>query len=242
MQYITISILFLFLFTSCKSINIFQKDSSNNKDSSSFELLDQNYAHVLVPDDKLSLSIWNHDDLSIGSVYSIYNTNESFGKWILIESDSTASIPYAGPLKIAGLTINEAETKVAKKLAAYVKNPIVELRVLNREVTILGEVNAPGNYLLEKELNTLVEYIGKAQGLNFYADSKNIQVIRNDISYTVDLTSLSDFNKKNIYLQARDIIYIPAKKGKKLDMKAPILIPFASVLTSIGVLISVLSK
>ncbi len=240
MHYTTLCL--LLLITSCKSINIFQPNNKNDKDSTSFEMLSQNYEHILVPDDKLSLSIWNHDDLSIGSVYSIYNTNESFGKWILLEADSTAAIPYTGPLKIAGLTLNEAEILIAKKLAEYVKNPIVELRVLNREVTILGEINAPGNYLLEKELNTLVAYIGKAQGLNFYADAKKIQIIRNEVSYEVDLTSLADFHNKNIYLQSRDIIYVPSKKGKKLDMKAPVLIPFASLLTSIGVLISVLSK
>ncbi len=235
-------ILIAILLSSCKSINILQNTTKNQDEDSTFSLLTKSYEHILSPDDKLSISIWNHDDLSIGSVFSIYNTNESFGKWILIEADSTAAIPYTGPVKIGGLTLSEAETIVAERLAEYVKNPIVEIRVLNREVTILGEVNAPGNYLLEKELNTLIEYIGKAQGLNFYANAEKVQVVRDNISYEIDLTTLSSFAEKNIYLQARDIIYVPSKKGKKLDMKAPILIPFASLLTSVGVLISVVSK
>jgi polysaccharide export outer membrane protein len=215
MRYFILTILSLSLITSCKTANIFQVENDKDKAPVSFEMLDQNYEHVLAPDDKLSLSIWNHDDLSIGSVYSIYNTNESFGKWILIESDSTAAISYAGSLKLAALTINKAEKLIAEKLSEFIKNPIIELRVLNREITILGEVNAPGNYLLEKELNTLVEFIGKAQGLSFYADSKKNQIISNEVSYAVDLTSLDGFQQKNIYLQARDIIYIPSKKGKK---------------------------
>ena len=238
-----IHIFFLaFLITSCKTVNIFQTNDEHIQESDTFVLLTVNYQHTLTADDKLSLSIWNHDDLSVGSVYSIYNTNESFGKWLLIKKDSTASIPYIGDMKLAGLTILEAENLVADSLKTYIKKPIVEIKVLNKEVTILGEVKSPGNYLLEKESNTLVEYIGKAEGLNFYADTKKIQIIRDEIPYIIDLTQLEEFNTKNIYLKANDIIYIPSKKGKKLDMKAPVLIPFASLLTSLGVLISVLSN
>lgn len=235
-------ILIVILLVGCKNANIFQEKRWFNKDKPEFELLTNNYEHVLRPDDKVSVSIWNHDDLSVGSVFSIFNTNESYGKWLLIESDSSLAIPYVNSIKVAGLTLSEAEAYVAEKLSEFVKDPVVELRVLNREVTILGEVNAPGNYLLEKERNTLVEYLGKAQGLNFYADSDRIKVIRNDVSYEINLTQFADFDYKNIYLQAHDIIYIPSKKGKKLDMKAPILIPFASLLTSIGVVISVITK
>jgi len=224
--------------TACKTVNIFKAEEQEE----SFELLTKSYEHILAPDDKLSVSIWNHDDLSIGSLFSIYNTNESFGKWLLIEPDSTASIPYIGATKIGGLTISQAEASITEQLGEFIKNPIIEIRVLNREVTVLGEINAPGNYILEKELNTLVEYIGKAQGLTFYANSKNIQVIRDNVSYPIDLTTLNSFSEKNIYLQTKDIIYIPSKKGKKLDLKAPVLIPFASLLTSVGVLISVISK
>ena len=236
-----IYIITLAFLCSCKTVNIFQvnKKEAQNQD---FLLLTADYEHQLKPDDKLSISIWNHDDLSVGSVFSIYNTNESFGKWVLIEKDSTAAIPSVGALKIGGMTISDAEKVVAEKVGEYVKNPIVEIRVLNREVTILGEINAPGNYLLEKELNTLVEYLGKAQGLNFYADTRNIQIIRDEVSHCVDLSLLESFATKNIYLQSGDIVYVPSKKGKRLDMKAPVLIPFASLLTSVGVLISVVSQ
>ena len=234
-------ILIIFL-TSCKTINLFQSNGDALKDIVLFEILEKNYEHKLAPDDKVSLSIWNHDDLSIGSVYSIYNTNESFGKWILIKHDSTASIPFIGRMNLVGFTVAQAESIIIDSLKTYIKNPIIEIKILNKEVTVLGEVKSPGNYLLEKESNTLIECIGKAQGLNFYADTKRIQIIRDDIPYIIDLTQLESFNKKNIYLKANDIIYIPSKKGKKLALKSPVLIPFATLLTSIGVFISVVSK
>jgi len=238
MKFLICTLLIVFL-SSCKNANLFQSNGDADSNLAIFEALGKHYEHILVPDNKISLSIWNHDDISIGSVYSIYNTNESFGKWILIKHDSTASIPFIGVMNLVGLTVAKAESIIIDSLKTYVKDPIIEIKVLNKEVTILGEVKSPGNYLLEKESNTLIEYLGKAQGLNFYADTKHIKVIRNDIPYLVDLTQLESFNQKNIYLKANDIIYIPSKKGKKLALKSPILIPFASLLTSIGILISV---
>jgi len=232
----------LVFLSSCGSLNIFQGRAESKGDIEAFDMLTKNYAHVLAPDDKLSVSVWNHDDLSIGSAFSIYNSNEAFGKWILIEADSTGSIPYVGSIKLGGLTLSQAENLIAEKMSEYIKKPIVELRVLNREVTILGEVIAPGNYVLEKELNTLVEYVGKAQGFGFYANTKAIQVIRDDVAYKIDLTRLEEMQYKNIYLKADDIIYVPSKKGKSVDMKAPVLIPVASLLTSVSVMITVLKN
>ena len=236
-----ITITFIISIVSCQNQNLFQTtDSIDN--TVSFQLLSADYQHILAPDDKLSIGIWDHDDISIGSPFNIYNTHESFGKWILIENDSMADLPFIGSTKIAGLTLNEAEDLISYKLSEFIKNPIVELKVLNREVTLLGEIVKPGNYKLDKEANTLIEFIGKAEGLTNYADPKKIQVIRNSISYQVDFSKMDEFQKQNLYIKSKDIIYIPAKKGKLLDMKAPLLIPVASLLTSVGVLISVLSK
>lgn len=236
----TIAILLFSLFLcSCSSVNLFQSDATKDNN---FRVLTQQYQHILAPDDKISISVWNHDDLSVGSSFSIYNTHESFGKWILIEKNNTATIPYIGIDTLGGLTLKQAEERIAKKLSKNLQKPIVEIKVLNREITVLGEVKSPGNYIIEKELNTLIEAIGKAEGINYYGNSKEIKIIRNNKSYVVDLTDMDDFEKNNIYLQAKDIVYIPSKKGKKIDLKAPVIIPFASLITALGIIFSVLNK
>ncbi|NJB82458.1 polysaccharide biosynthesis/export family protein [Wenyingzhuangia aestuarii] len=235
--------LFLILTTtlllfSCKTVNLFEGQET----AQNFEYLTPDSEHILKPDDKISVSVWNHDDLSIGSSFSIYNTNESFGKWVLIKKDSTATIPYIGKRKIAGLTIKQAEKQVERILSKNIQDPIVEIKVLNREITILGEVKSPGNYLLEKERFTLVEAIGKAEGINFYGNVKRIKVIRNNNTLIVNLNKVNQLSQKNIYLQAGDIVYIPSKKGKQTDLKAPSIIPFASLITAFGIIYSVLKK
>lgn len=236
---IPLNIFLIFLISSCNNAQLFQyKGDYIRENIASFEYLESTYSHILSPDDKLSLSVWNHDDLAIGSAYSIYNTNESFGKWILIDQDSIATLPFIGKIKIAGLTIADAEKIITSKMSVTIKNPIVKLKVLNREVTVLGEVISPGNYQLEKESNSLIEVFGKSEGFNFYSNTKRIVIIRNGNACKIDLTQLSTFEKNNILIRNEDIIYVPSKKIKALQLNSPILIPFATALTSVGIIIS----
>jgi polysaccharide export outer membrane protein len=221
---------------------LFQLDKTIDDSAILFKKLGPDFEPVILPDDKLSISVWNHDDKSVGSAFSIYNTNESFGKWVMVEKDSTVKVPQIGAMKLGGLTLPEAEKIIALKFSETIKNPIVEMKILNAEVTILGEVVKPGKYLLERDINSLVELIGRSEGMTSFAKSSQIQVIRDNICYKIDLTKMNQFEASNIYLKSRDIVYVPAAKTKKLHERAPTLIPFATMLTSVGVLISVLSK
>jgi len=157
----------------------------------------------------------------------------------MIDMEGNIDVPQLGKIAVGGLTLNEAEKLIAEKLTAYINDPIVVVKVLNREVTVLGEVRTPGNFTLEKERNTLLELIGKAEGFEGYANLKKVSIMRNDDQLVVDLTEMTELQKMNLIVQNGDVIYIPSRKGKVLDKKAPTLIPFASVLTSAAIVTSI---
>jgi polysaccharide export outer membrane protein len=206
------------------------------------ELLDMDtaYAHIIRPDDKISLSIWNHDDLSIGSIYSIYNSNESYGKWLLIDKDGKAELPKLGAVKISGLTAEQASNKLMALYGKHISNPVIIVKVLNKKVSVYGEVKSPGNYLLEKEYTSISELIGMAEGFSDYAHLKKVRLVRDNVSYNINLKRMDDYLLHNLPVHAGDIIIIPAKKGKTLDQKAPTLIPFSSALTALVLVVSIL--
>lgn len=228
------------LAASCSNVNLFSKASNKKGGHEEFMALDRTYESKIKPDDKLSISIWDHDNISIGSAYSIYNTNEAFGKWILVEKDGTVKIPQLGELNLGGFTLSSAEDTLTQLFSKTIKNPIIEIKILNAEISVLGELNSPGTYKLEKEINTLVEVISRAEGLTSYAKKKKIQIIRDNVAYTVDLTKMSNYQEANIILRSGDVLYVPAVKSKALHERAPTIIPFATLLTSVAVLISVL--
>lgn len=198
------------------------------------------YEYTIRPDDKLTLSIWNHDNLSVGSLFSIYNSNEAYGKWVLVDTTGHVNLPQLGMVPVEGMSVRQLADTLTRRYAEYLVDPIIVVKVLNREVTILGEVKSPGNYILEKEVNGLYELIGRAQGLTAYSDVKHVQVIRKDTSYIVNLSQLTP--EYSLNLESDDILYIPSKRGKIIDQKAPTIIPFASAITAAAVFFSVFNK
>ncbi len=220
---------------SCRSTYMLDKQRDQVQ---SIDQMTPQSTYKLKADDKISLSIWNHDDLSIGSIYGIYNSNEVYGKWEMINSEGTVSLPMIGNIKIEGLSISEAEQKLSEHYKKHIQNPIIDLKILNHSVSILGEVRDPGNYPIEKQENRLLEYIAKAGGTNFYANTKSVLLIRDNKTYQLNLNRADQIQKTNLLLKHGDVIHIPSSKGKKLDKKAPTLIPFASVLTTIALVFS----
>jgi polysaccharide export outer membrane protein len=202
--------------------------------------------HIIAADDKISLSIWNHDDLSIGSVYGIYNSNEVYGKWVLVDKDGYAALPKIGRVRMAGLTIQQATDNVRDLYKTTIVDPIITLRVLNKDVTVLGEVRSPGIYSLEKEHTTLTYILGKAGGLDYFGDARRVTVIRgndqNKKEFIVDFTKLSTIEKDNLYVRSGDIVYIPAYKRKNFEKETPAIVPIASLLSSMAIVASLLLK
>ena len=237
------AVIIVIAMSSCSSTNLFE--SSKNKLSPIQELKDHKpSAYRIRKDDKISVSIWNHDEMSVGSVFGIYNSNEVYGKWVLVEQTGDIQLPKIGTIHAEGNTIQQLQDELKTSYAKFVVDPIIVVKVLNRTVTVLGEVKDAGTFLLEKEYNTLVELLGRAGGLNFYADQRKVKLIRKvgilEKEYELNLAKLNDYDLHQIHLLADDVIYVPTKKGKALDKKAPILIPFTSVITSLGIVFSLL--
>ena len=232
------------LLTSCATQNLFQNQKHSSFISDSIPM--SRVEHILKPDDKVTISIWNHDDLSIGSLFGVYNSNEVYGKWIIIDQNGEVDLPQIGKLKLGGLTTKNAEDSLRKKYSKLIVDPVIVLKVINMEITVLGEVFKPGTYTIDKDFNTVIELLGKAGGLDFYANKKQIHIIRGEGTtakkFVLDLTSMENYKQNNLVLESGDIIFVPMRKGKMIDKKAPVIIPFATALTATLVLISFLKK
>ena len=230
-------VLFSFLH-SCKIENMLETtggeyDEQLVRDS----LIGNSYVHVLEPDDKINLSIWDHDELSVGSIYSIYNANEVYGRWLLIDEDGYASLPRLGKIKLAGFTLSQAEKYLAGLYGKYLKYPIIEIQLLNNDVTVLGEVLHPGKYTINKERPSVVEVIAEAGGFDFYADKKNVKLIRHSADtsyqYVLDFTEMPPYFDQNLNVHSGDFIYVPAKNAKLTDKRVSVIIPFTAIVSSV---------
>ena len=201
---------------------------------------------VLEVGDKITLSIWNHNDLSIGSVNSVYTSNEATGKWLQLDGEGKVNIPKLGRIQLKGLTVKEANYFLEQQYSNILKDPIINIRVLNHYVTILGEVTNPGRYSLDNESISLVELLGEARGLTAYSQNESIEIVRivngQSIKLTVNLTDLASLPEKNINLQPDDIIHVGANKAKSNDRNLGKISLITSIVTGIAVIASVFAK
>lgn len=141
----------------------------------------------------------------------------SQGQTYLVEDDGTVALPVIGHIKVAGLTRFEAEKQIESLYRKnLLKDPIIEVNLVNLKITLLGEIKTQGNYPLVKEQTTLVDMIGAAGGLTDRANEKNIKIIRgskaNPQILHFDLSNVKTLSDPQLVLQNNDIVYVEQSK------------------------------
>lgn len=228
----------IMLFSSCKTQNYFQGTKQAERIDSSFYNVSSDWQYSIRKNDKISISIWNNDEISIGSIYGIYNSSEGYGKWVMVDGRGNIPIPEMGDLHVEGLTVLAMKDTLVNMLSKTIVRPVVDIKILNREVTILGDVKNAGKIHLEKENNTLVDVLGQAGDIEMYGNKAKVQVIRTvnkEVhSISIDLTKMNAFGADNIQIMPGDIVYVPSRKSKEWDKRAgSTIIPAASAVTTL---------
>lgn len=234
----------ILLLDSCKTQNLFhfspEKENEEIKLDSIFRYR-ADYQHIIEIDNKVNISVWGQDELSIGSVYGIYNSNEVYGKWLMVDANGNIEIPKIGTMMVKGMTLPMLKDSIKNLISQWIANPIVDVKVMNKEITLLGEFRNPAVIHVDKDNNSLLELVAKAGGFEYYANLKSIKVLRQDGTKVkvanIDLTIASDEGARNIQLRPGDIIIAPSKKNKEFDKRISTIIPIATSATSAAILI-----
>ncbi|WP_394972438.1 polysaccharide biosynthesis/export family protein [uncultured Croceitalea sp.] len=241
---ILISILIL---SSCAS----KKDVVYFQDSKDFEtLVNQNsYTTKFKVDDVISIYISTlNPEASVP--FNLFRGADEGGVRpeqvdYIIDKDGEIDFPVIGKIKIAGLSSEELRSSLRGKLADYLKDPIINIRLKNFTVTVLGEVNNPGAYRVNGEQITILEALGLAGDLTIKGLRNNILVIRDfdgtKVHTRIDLTTKEALKSPVYYLTQNDVIYIEpnnsAITSSNLDNRASIWVSIASVLITSSVLL-----
>ena len=141
---------------------------------------------------------------------------------VRVFEDGTISLPLLGELSLAGFTVREAESEIARILSSkgLVNDPQVSIFVASSVkggVTVQGAVKKPGVYDLFGQ-KTLLEILGRAGGLNRErgaeililrdTGSESQQSIQIDASRLVEEGDIS----LNIELEPGDIVMVPVSR------------------------------
>ena len=160
----------------------------------------------------------------------------------LVDKDGYVELPILGRLKLEGLTTVEAKEAVRKTALRVYKDPVVNVRIANFMITILGQVNRPGRYVVGTEKINIIDALGLAGDLHIMGKRQNVMIIREEngksVFTRVNLNSTDVFQSEYFYLQSGDKIYVEPLKAQAragtTDQRTQTLVTIAVSLISIG--------
>lgn len=154
-----------------------------------------------------------------GTVASI--TGAAIG--YLVEADGKIQIPYVGKVQAAGISRLQLEANLAELFKDYTKNPVVNVRFLNYNFFVMGEVNNRGRFNMVNERTTILEAISMAGDITDLGKRENVLVIREENGVRnfarINLLSKELFNSPFYYLKTNDVVYVEPVKAKFISRK-----------------------
>jgi polysaccharide export outer membrane protein len=157
------------------------------------------------PGDVLEIRVREQDDLT--------------GKY-QVGNDGTIRFPWIGVVAVAERDPGEVASEIEQRLVdGWLRDPEVTVRLdtrdeqrQKREVSVLGQVNEPGNYPFSEQL-TLMQAITVAGGMSPLAQSRRVKLIRQTRkgrqTFEVDVNQILDSKREDLPLAPGDIVFVP---------------------------------
>lgn len=190
-----------------------QTASFNNPGKSSYKLHkgDNLYIKVYSVDEKTAKFFQSDFPNLMNPTYLFLNS-------FTIDEAGYIHVSFIDKLLVEGLTIEEAKKLIQKALNEYFKESTVIVKLTNFQVSVLGEVNSPGSFTIEKEQVNLFQALGLAGGAKDFSNLKRVTLVRQTDTgsevHVLNLTQQKILESEFFYLMPNDIVYIEPVKAK----------------------------
>ncbi len=136
----------------------------------------------------------------------------------LVDKKGYVELSLIGFVKVAGLTTTEAREVIKQRADKYYKEPVVNVRIANFDVAILGDVARPGMINIPNEKANIMDAIAMAGDLNLTAKKGNVLLIRSEGDekkfVRMDLRSSKVYQSPYLWLKQHDQIIVEPNKFK----------------------------
>ncbi|MES2701147.1 MAG: polysaccharide biosynthesis/export family protein [Bacteroidota bacterium] len=136
----------------------------------------------------------------------------------LVDKDGYIELPLVGFAKVGGLTTAEARELLKQKAKEFYRNPVVNVRIANFDITVQGDVGKPGKVNIPSEKATIFDVFALSGDINLSGKKKNILLIRSEgdkrTFVRLDVTSSEIYRSPYLYVKQRDFLYVEPNRSK----------------------------
>jgi polysaccharide export outer membrane protein len=202
----------------------------------------------LKPNDELYIQINSLDDpsasiTSAGSSVQMMSmgTIQPYGASLIsytIDKDGFLLLPVIGKIQVRNMTTAHVSDTITQQLRNILSQPMVTVKLVNRFVSVLGEVFHPGHYSYSQEKMTIFDAIGLAGDITDFGNKSEVILTRNEdgknTRIPLDLSKSEILASEYYYIQPNDIIYIKPMPKKFWNMREfPFTVIFSTITTAI---------
>lgn len=195
--------------------------------------IDKTYELRVKADDQLAISVASryadlllpfNNKVLIGTSLTSSSYSQQYGtSYFLVDKDGQIDFPVFGKITVLGKTTQEVSKLLQQRFVSDggISDAVVNTRIMNFKVTVMGDVSKPGTFNCSNERLTLMEALGMSGDLNNSAYRQPVLIYREvngeRVAYEVDLCDESSvFNSPAYYLQQNDVIYVKPNKSQRL--------------------------
>jgi len=145
------------------------------------------------------------------------------GPTYVVDVDGNIDFPVLGKINTTGKSLVQFKDELRDRMTKYVINPTVSVRLSNFKVTVLGEVNKQGDYVIANGQGTILNALGLAGDLTMYGKRDDVLVIRTENGTVthgrINLQDADLINSPYYYLKQGDAIIVSANNTKNITSK-----------------------
>src|SRR6476620_2876103 len=195
--------------------------------------------YTIGPSDVISVVVYDHPELlpNAGAVISQQAdpTGISAAPGFIVGADGQVSFPFVGRIKVQGLTEIEASALIRDRIARFIKDPQVSVRInsfRSRRAYVDGEVRVPGTQIFTDVPMTLPEAINRAGGITPNGDRSFVTLTRSNQTTVVNLMQLQEMgiNPNQILIENGDLVTVRNRDESKVFVMGEISKPSALVM------------
>ncbi|HVW97781.1 MAG TPA: polysaccharide biosynthesis/export family protein [Mucilaginibacter sp.] len=166
-----------------------------------------------------SVNLGNVPTANTGSVIGSTSLSQQVTSGYLVNKDGFVEMPVLGRIKLLGYTTDEARDIVTKRAELFFQNPTVIVRFANFKVSVTGEVQKPGQYVMPNERVSILDAIAMAGDLTIFGKRENVLLLRENgdgstTPYRINLKKSDIMTLPCYYLRQNDVIYVEPRKSK----------------------------